>query len=94
MGTGLDGESNLLDRTPNPNAPPSEVQGWPTEFEEKSHANFVSYAAYLPRGTYRLNYRVRLNAAGDFRLPPPRVEAMYSPETFGEVPNENWKVSR
>jgi hypothetical protein len=94
LGTGLDGESNLLDRTPNPNATPSEIQGWPTEFEEKSHANFVSYAAYLPRGTYRLNYRVRLNAAGDFRLPPSRVEAMYSPETFGEVPNENWKVSR
>lgn len=94
LGTGLDGSSNILDRAPKRNAPSAEVQAWPMEYEEKSHANFVSYAAYLPRGTYRLNYRVRLNSAGEFKLPPSRVEAMYSPETFGEVPNANWKVSR
>lgn len=94
LGTGLDGSSNILDRAPKRNALSTEVQDWPAEYEEKSHANFISYAAYLPRGTYRLNYRVRLNSAGEFKLPPSRVEAMYSPETFGEVPNANWKVSR
>lgn len=94
LGTGLDGSSNLLDRAPKRNASNTETQGWPTEYEEKSQASFISYAAYLPRGTYRLNYRVRLNSAGEFRLPPSRVEAMYSPETFGEVPNANWKISK
>ena len=94
LGTGLDGSSRLLDRAPKPNVPTTEIQDWPTEYEEKSHANFISYAAYLPRGTYRISYRVRLNSAGEFKLPPSRVEAMYSPETFGEVPNANWKVSR
>lgn len=94
LGTGLDGSSNILDRAPKRKAPSAEVQDWPTEYEEKSHANFISYAAYLPRGTYRMNYRVRLNSAGEFKLPPSRVEAMYSPESFGEVPNANWKVSR
>jgi uncharacterized protein YfaS (alpha-2-macroglobulin family) len=94
LGTDLDGSSNILDRTPKRNTPSAEVQEWPSEYVEKSHANFVSYAAYLPRGVYRLSYRVRLNSAGEFKLPPSRVEAMYSPETFGEVPNANWKVSR
>lgn len=94
LGTGLDGSSNILDRAPKKNAPAGEIQNWPTEYEEKSHAHFISYAGYLPKGTYRLNYRIRLNSAGEFKLPPSRVEAMYSPETFGEVPNANWKVSR
>jgi uncharacterized protein YfaS (alpha-2-macroglobulin family) len=30
---------------------------------------------------------VRLNNEGRFSLPPTRVEAMYAPEMFGEVPN-------
>jgi uncharacterized protein YfaS (alpha-2-macroglobulin family) len=94
LGTGLDGSSNLLDRVPKRNVPTTDVQGWPTEYEEKSHASFISYAAYLPRGTYRTNYRIRLNSAGEFKLPPSRVEAMYSPETFGEIPNANWKVAQ
>jgi len=92
LGTGLDGSSNLLDRTPKKNSN-AEIQEWPTEYDEKSQASFTSYAAYLPKGSYRLNYRIRLNSAGDFLLPPTRVEAMYAPETFGEAPNANWKVS-
>lgn len=94
LGTGLSGSSNLLDRKGAQNAPPSEVQDWPTEYTEKSHAHFTAYAAYLPKGQYRISYRIRLNSAGDFKLPPSRVEAMYSPETFGEIPNANWKVSK
>ena len=35
---------------------------------------------------------VRLNNAGAFSLPPSRVEAMYAPETFGEVPNDAVEV--
>lgn len=93
LGTGLSGTSNLLNQMPKVNAPSSEAS-WPSEYEEKSHTQLISYAAYLPRGTYKLNYRVRLNSAGEFKMPPSRVEAMYAPETFGEVPNEIWKISQ
>ena len=30
---------------------------------------------------------MRLNQDGAFALPPTRVEAMYAPESFGEMPN-------
>jgi hypothetical protein len=36
---------------------------------------------------------VRLNNAGTFVLPQTRIEAMYSPEMFGEIPNEAFHVS-
>ena len=32
---------------------------------------------------------MRLNQAGTFQLPPTRVEALYAPEMFGEMPNAN-----
>lgn len=93
LGTGLAGTSELLDRAPKKSAPAGETQELPTEYEEKGLAHFTAYAAYLPRGTYRINYRLRLNSAGEFRLPPTRVEAMYAPETFGETPAPVWKVA-
>jgi uncharacterized protein YfaS (alpha-2-macroglobulin family) len=30
---------------------------------------------------------VRINNAGEFSLPPTRVEALYAPDVFGEAPN-------
>jgi uncharacterized protein YfaS (alpha-2-macroglobulin family) len=91
LGTGLDGSSKLLDQ----NNSPKNSQGnemWPEEYNEKSFSSFLSYAAYLPRGTYEVSYRIRLNSAGTFKIPNTRVEAMYSPESFGEIPNANWTV--
>jgi uncharacterized protein YfaS (alpha-2-macroglobulin family) len=60
--------------------------GWPA-FEERSFEAFRSYYEYLPKGTVKMEYTVRLNNAGDFALPPSRVEALYAPEMFGEAPN-------
>lgn len=94
LGIGLDGASNILNRFPVSQKNQDEIRNWPTEYEEKSQSQFISYAAYLPKGTYRTSYRVRLNSAGEFKLPPSRIEAMYSPESFGEIPNENWTVSK
>jgi uncharacterized protein YfaS (alpha-2-macroglobulin family) len=37
---------------------------------------------------------VRLNNAGDFALPATRVEAMYAPEVFGEVPGGRITVEK
>ena len=65
--------------------------GWPA-FEERSFESFRSYYEFLPKGVLKLEYTVRLNNEGDFALPPSRVEAMYAPEMFGEMPNARVKV--
>lgn len=65
--------------------------GWPA-FEERAFEAFRSYYEYLPKGTVNMEYTVRLNNAGEFQLPPSRVEALYAPEMFGEAPNARVKV--
>ena len=65
--------------------------GWPA-FEERSFEAFRSYYQYLPKGTVKMEYTVRLNNAGDFALPPSRVEALYAPEMFGMAPNARVQV--
>ena len=65
--------------------------GWPA-FEERGFEAFRSYYEYLPKGVMKVQYTVRLNNVGDFALPPSRVEAMYAPEMFGEMPNARVKV--
>ena len=59
---------------------------WPA-FEERSFEAYRAYYAYLPKGSMTAQYTIRLNNAGRFVLPPTRVEALYAPEMFGEVPN-------
>ena len=56
-------------------------------FEERSFEAYRSYYGYLPRGQHVIEYTLRLSNAGRFSLPPTRVEALYAPETFGEIPN-------
>jgi hypothetical protein len=64
---------------------------WPA-FEERSFEAFRSYYEYVPKGTFKLDYTMRLNNVGEFALPPTRVEALYAPEMFGESPNPRVKV--
>ena len=66
---------------------------WPT-YEERAFDAFRAYYAFVPKGTWSVEYTVRLNNAGDFSLPATRIEAMYSPEMFGESPNANVKVAQ
>ncbi len=61
-------------------------------FEERSFESFRAYYEYVPKGTFKLEYTVRLNNVGDFAMPPTRVEAMYAPEMFGETPNARVRV--
>jgi uncharacterized protein YfaS (alpha-2-macroglobulin family) len=61
-------------------------------FEERSFEAWRGYYEYVPKGTFRVEYTVRLNNVGEFALPPSRVEAMYAPEMFGETPNARVKV--
>ena len=65
---------------------------WPA-YEERSFEAFRSYYEYLPKGKHVIEYTVRLNNPGRFALPPSRVEAMYAPESFGELPNAPVEVA-
>ena len=59
---------------------------WPS-YVERSFANFRAYYEVAPKGGFSIDYTLRINNAGEFALPPTRVEAMYAPDVFGEVPN-------
>ncbi len=41
----------------------------------------------VPRGPWSLEYTVRFDNPGRFELPPTRVEVLYAPEVFAELPN-------
>jgi uncharacterized protein YfaS (alpha-2-macroglobulin family) len=64
---------------------------WPA-FEERSFEAFRAYYEYVPKGSWTVEYTIRLNQTGTFQLPTTRVEAMYFPEMFGEVPNKILEV--
>nr|MBP7489423.1 alpha-2-macroglobulin [Azospira sp.] len=61
-------------------------------YVERSFSAFRAYYQWLPKGRFVLEYTLRLNNSGDFALPPTRVEALYAPDVFGEVPNSRVKV--
>lgn len=79
LGSGLGGDSVLASSGGGGRA-------WP-EYQERTHGAFRSYYSWVPKGQFSIEYTVRLNNAGNFSLPATRVEAMYNPETFGELPN-------
>ena len=79
LGSGLGGDSRQLASTQR------DGQAWPA-YEERAFEGFRAYYRYVPKGKLKLEYTVRLNNAGAFSMPPTRVEAMYAPESFGELP--------
>ena len=64
---------------------------WPA-FEERAFDAFRAYYAFAPKGEFALEYTIRLNQSGRFQLPTTRVEALYAPEMFGELPNDPIEV--
>lgn len=64
---------------------------WPA-WQERRFDRFQAYYEYVPRGRFTLEYTLRLNNEGSFRLPATRVEAMYAPEMYGEAPNAPFVV--
>ncbi len=87
LGTGLGRDSQILTQG-------EERQGyvWPA-FEERTFDSFRAYYEYVPKGRWVVEYTVRLNNAGHFELPETRVEALYAPEMFGEIPNTPMTVN-
>ncbi len=70
-----------------------ETRGWAwPAFEERSFEAYRGYYRFVPKGNWSFEYTIRLNNAGVFQSPPTRVEAMYSPEMFGELPNPTIQV--
>jgi uncharacterized protein YfaS (alpha-2-macroglobulin family) len=65
---------------------------WPA-FEERTFESFRAYYRFVPKGQWTVEYTVRLNNVGHFEMPVTRVEAMYSPEMFGELPNSGVTVA-
>jgi hypothetical protein len=83
LGSGFGGD------TPAPAVQARDASEWrPTPtYEERRFDGLRVYYVEVPAGHWTLSYRLRLNNAGDFSLPPTRVEALYLPELFGEWPN-------
>jgi len=87
LGSGLGRDSTIAARTER-----REDRAWPA-YEERGFEAFRSYFEVMPRGKHIVEYTVRLNNPGRFLLPPTRVEAMYAPESFGELPNAPVEVA-
>ena len=82
LGTGLGKDSKILTG--------GEVRNgwvWPA-FEERKLDSFRAYYEFVPKGKWSVEYTLRLNNGGEFKLPETRVEAMYAPEMFAEIPNQ------
>ena len=82
LGGGLGRDSQLLAQGER-----SEGEAWPA-YEERRFDAYRAYYAFVPKGTFSIEYTVRYNTAGSFSLPTTRVEAMYAPEMLGELPND------
>jgi uncharacterized protein YfaS (alpha-2-macroglobulin family) len=61
-------------------------------FVERSFEAFRAYYEWVPKGRFSVDYVIRLNQTGRFHLPPTHAEALYAPETFGELPNQPLEV--
>jgi hypothetical protein len=62
-------------------------------FAERAFDAYRAYYEFVPKGPLVTEYVIRLNEAGQFRLPGTRVEALYAPEMFGELPNAELEVA-
>ncbi|MBI5925468.1 MAG: alpha-2-macroglobulin [Aquabacterium sp.] len=81
LGSGLGRDSQM-----DTNSEKEDDRGW-LAYKERSFEAYRVYYRYLPKGSFNIEYTVRLNNPGSFGLPQTRMEAMYSPEMYGESPN-------
>jgi uncharacterized protein YfaS (alpha-2-macroglobulin family) len=79
LGSGLGRDSAIMTES-------ERNRSWPV-FAERAHDAYRVYYDYVPKGSFTIEYTIRFNNDGTFRLPTSRVEALYAPEMFGEAPN-------
>ncbi|MBP1749592.1 MAG: alpha-2-macroglobulin domain protein 2, partial [Deltaproteobacteria bacterium] len=88
LGSGLGQDSKLLSKQGN-------QRGWAWEaYRERSFEGLKVYYEFVPKGTWTVEYSVRLNNDGLFNMPETRVEALYAPEMFGEIPNRAIEIRK
>jgi len=88
LGSGLGQDSKLLSQQGN-------QRGWASEaYRERSFEGLRVYYEFVPKGTWTVEYSVRLNNDGVFSVPETRVEALYAPEMFGEIPNGTIQIKK
>jgi hypothetical protein len=56
---------------------------WWYEHQNLRDDRAEAFTSYLPAGVYTYSYVARATTPGEFIVPPPHAEEMYSPETFG-----------
>lgn len=86
QGSGLGGSSALLSQGDKRTG-----DAWPA-YEERRFDGYRAYYEFVPKSKWSVEYTVRFNSSGRFELPSTRVEAMYAPEMFGELPNAPLEV--
>jgi uncharacterized protein YfaS (alpha-2-macroglobulin family) len=67
---------------------------WKPNFFERTNDSLRGYYQRIWSGKWTVEYLVRLNNSGTFNFPSTRIEAMYSPEIFGETPNPELIVGK
>jgi uncharacterized protein YfaS (alpha-2-macroglobulin family) len=60
---------------------------WPS-YIERGFDSWRGYFGWMSQGRTTVEYVVRINTVGRFQLSPTRVEAMYTPEINGALPNQ------
>lgn len=63
---------------------------WATAVEKKEE--LIRFYHEWFTGNEVVEYTIRFNQAGTYKLPVSRVEAMYSPDLFAELPESTWSV--
>ena len=81
LGSGLGRDSSIATQSERAGG-----YGYGPSFVERSFESYRAYYDYLPKGKTTVEYTVRLNTVGQFQLPSTRIEAMYQPDVFGELP--------
>jgi len=87
LGKGLGRESTLLTQGER-----RDGQAW-LAYEERRQEGFRAYYQFVPKGSWTVEYTVRFNNPGVFRLPPTHVEALYAPEVFADYPNAELAIA-
>ncbi|RIL01931.1 MAG: alpha-2-macroglobulin [Proteobacteria bacterium] len=87
LGRGLGGDTGLLSQGER-----DAGSAW-TAFTEARDDAWRRYYEWAPQGRFAAEYTVRFDQPGRFAMPPTRVEALYSPERFGERPNDPIEVA-
>jgi alpha-2-macroglobulin len=87
LGTGLARDSQIATQTED------QSEEITPAFQERAFEAYRAYYEFVPKGKFTAEYTIRLNQSGRFELPTTRVEALYAPEMFGELPNTPMEVA-